>query len=210
MTNNRPQFSVIYDFETFSTDRTKAAIACVAGLRFDMDRFLSDNPYTFSGLLQNTQFMKFEVGRQVTDYHRTVSKDTLDWWREKPYQIQEQLIEPSKSNDRPIEQFVTFMKELIPNEDLVDNVFTRGNTFDPIIKDFLLEDLQSQPIYPYWKDRDTRSFIDGLTYGSDMKNSFLVPGLEEVFVVHDPRHDICMDVMRLQHVIRILNDLGVD
>ena len=204
--NDRSQFSVIYDFETLSKDRFNCVILCIAGLKFDQKRFTSDDPYTFEGLLRDTSFMKFDVQQQVKTYQRKIDMDTVRWWKEKPAKIQDMLLEPAES-DSPFYSIVTFIKELIPNENLVDMVFTRGNTFDPIILKGITEQLKSQDPYPFYKDRDTRSFIDGLTFGADMRNDFMVPGLEEKFIAHDPRHDIVMDVMRMQYVVRLLNDL---
>ena len=58
--------------------------------------------------------------------------------------------------------------------------------------------------YPWWIIRDTRSMLDGMLWGSGIDNKFIPDGLEEKFVHHDPRHDIVMDVMRMQTVASAL------
>jgi hypothetical protein len=57
--------------------------------------------------------------------------------------------------------------------------------------------------YPFWKLRDTRSTIEGMTLlNKDIKNGFIVPGLEERFIAHDAKHDVAMDVMRMQFLMQ--------
>ena len=70
--------SVIYDFETLSADRIKGVVTCVAGIRFNESRYISDNPYTFKELIESAQFMKFNVLTQVEHYGRKMSKDTIE------------------------------------------------------------------------------------------------------------------------------------
>jgi hypothetical protein len=36
----------------------------------------------------------------------------------------------------------------------------------------------------------------------DIKNGFIVPGLEERFIAHDAKHDVAMDVMRMQFLMQ--------
>lgn len=200
--------SVIFDFETLSLNRWRAVISCVAGIRFSEDRYTSDEPYTFDELVDSAHFMKFAVGSQVEYYGRKIDKGTLDWWREQPKAAQNALIEP-KDDDVPFEQILMFFQSLIRHHETVDRVYTRGNTFDPIIVDGILEQLNEPELFPHWKIRDTRSMIDGLAFGANIKNSFVVPGLENKFIAHDPRHDVAMDIMRMQYVVRLLNDLEV-
>ena len=200
--------SVIFDFETLSLDRFRCVISCVAGIQFSEERYTSDDPYTFDELLDLCKFAKFDVGSQVKNYGRKIDKSTLDWWRTQPKAVQNMLIEPSDS-DVPFEQILVFFKSLMPTPESVTKVYTRGNTFDPIILDGALEQLKGLELYQHWKVRDTRSTIDGLAYGADIKNSFVIPGLENRFIAHDPRHDIAMDVLRMQYLVRLLNDLEV-
>lgn len=200
--------SVIFDFETLSLDRFRTVVSCVAGLQFQEERYTSDEPYTFDELIDTASFAKFDVGTQVQHYNRKIDQGTLDWWRKQPKAVQNMLIEPSDS-DVPFEQALVFFKTLMPTPDSVNKVYTRGNTFDPIIVDGIVEQLRGEELYQHWKLRDTRSIIDGLSYGADINNTFIVPGLENKFIAHDPRHDIAMDVMRMQYLVRLLNDLEV-
>ena len=43
-----------------------------------------------------------------------------------------------------------------------------------------------------------RSLIEGMSYGSGIKNNFMPPTVNDHDVVlHDPRYDIALDVLRI-------------
>lgn len=191
---------VIYDFETLSQDQNKGVVISLALLSYTESRFVS-NPYTYEELLDNCKVIKFDVKEQVTVFNRTISKDTLAWWKEQNKEAQKQLAPSSEDiSIRYLHQF------LIDNIDLNNHekAFTRGNTFDPIFMDSVLK--ESGKVNPmHWGSiRDTRSFIDGLAYGTKLSNKFIPEGLESKFIPHDPCHDIAMDVMRMQTLIKTI------
>jgi len=189
---------IIYDFETLGQKPT-SAVLCVAGLRFNEDRFV-DKPYEYKELLDSAQFMKFSVREQVEIYGRPIEKSTIDWWKEQSKEARE-ILEPSET-DRPLVDICTFFSSLYDDPSSIGKVYTRGNTFDPIFLDSILASIKSPELYNWWSVRDTRSMIEGLSFGTGIKNSFMVPGLEDSFVHHDPIHDIAMDVMRMQFIVR--------
>jgi len=194
---------IIYDFETLSQNPNNGVVLCVAGLRFNEDRFISDNePYEYKELLDSAQFMKFSVRDQVTNYNRKIDKSTVEWWASQTSDARELLKE--SETDRPMRDIAYFFKDLVRDPSTVGKVYTRGNTFDPIFLDNIMKDLKLPEPYNWWAVRDTRSMIDGLAFGSGLNNTFMVPDLEDSFVHHDPIHDIAMDVMRMQYVVRKL------
>ena len=192
---------VIYDFETLSQDPARGVVISFAILVYSETRFAS-NAYTYEELLKDSKVIKFNVEEQVRTYKRTVSKDTINWWKDQNKEAQKQLA-PS-ANDVSIDVTYDF---LCANLDLgnIKKSFSRGNTFDPMFLDAILKDCgKVSPIH--WASiRDTRSYIEGLSYGSTLKNSFVPEGLAEKFVHHDPRHDIVMDVMRMQTLIQAIS-----
>ena len=191
---------IIYDFETLSQDQRRGVVLCVAGIRFNEDRYLSDNPYTYKELLDESVMMKFSVREQVETYGRTTDKSTLDWWSSQGSEAREMLKESEA--DVSIREIEKFFKGLIPDAGDISRVYTRGNTFDPIFTESIFDMLRLPHPYNWWSIRDTRSMIDGLSFGAGIKNSFMVPGLEDSFVHHDPNHDVAMDIMRMQYLAR--------
>lgn len=191
---------VIYDFETFSGVPTTGAAISMAVLKFDENRYKS-NPYTYEELLEQTDYIKFDVKEQVHKYKRIVDMETVKWWNSQG-QSAKKLIKPSPE-DKSIEDLWQFFVDYTKGMD-IKKVYTRGNGFDPIIFESIVHSFGKGVPYPWWSIRDTRSMLDGLLWGSGVDNKFIPDGLKEKFVHHDPRHDIVMDVMRMQTVVGYL------
>jgi hypothetical protein len=187
----------IYDFETLGLDTTNCPILSLALFSFDTAK-----QYTLDSILPEVKFFKFSVADQVENYNRQINKNTLDWWKSQPKELQDSQLKPSK-NDLPLSALYDIMKDNIGEKDIV---FTRGNTFDPMITTSMMKVLGKPEPYPWWNVRDTRSFLEGLSYGSDLKNNFIPPELEGIKLdLHDPRTDIAIDVLRIQTLVRAIS-----
>ena len=189
--------NVIYDFETLSQNQLDCPIVSCAFLVFDDDRFLT-SPYSFEELVEETKFIKFDIEDQVKNWNRKIDIKTLQWWKEQEPEALK-TIKPSKE-DVSIENLHSWFVNNV-NWDKVKKVYTRNNTFDPIILQYFLKQNNHKMPYPWWLIRDTKSFIDGLTYGHDIKDSFIPPECENKFTKHNPIHDVVLDVMRMQTLI---------
>lgn len=193
--------SFIFDFETLGKEVITCPALSVAMLSFDTKRFI-DNPYSLDELLDNCVFVKFDVAEQVQKYNRKIEPDTLEWWGKQSPEAQESQFKPS-ANDISIETiYDCFIKE-VPEK---ATVYTRGNTFDPILLKSLCNMLGKDEPYPWWSVRDVRSLIDGLSWGTKLKSSFLPPELEgQDLAFHDPRVDISVDVLRIQTLVKAIS-----
>lgn len=190
----------IYDYETLGQNTSTLPVLAVAFLQFDTARFV-ENPYTFEELVDAATEYKFDVAEQVEKYGRKVEMDTVKWWQEQDAVTRENYFKPA-AHDISIDQLpAIFAKHCTTSE----TMFTRGNTFDPIVTESLMKALGQPYPYDWWKDRDTRSFIDGMAYGSGLNNKFIPEGLEDKFIAHDASHDIAMDVMRLQMLAQAIS-----
>jgi len=189
----------IIDFETLDVVPSTVVIN-LALLKFDPDRFLRE-PYLYQELLNNCCYIKFNVEEQVKKYHRTLNKDTLKWWNDQNTIIKAQVLPSNK--DVSID---TLNRFLMDNIDFTSykNLFSRGTDFDPLILKSVLESCGRKLPVHWGSIRDTRSFIEGMSFGFPIKNDFIPPGLESVFMKHDPRHDVAIDVMRMQTVARTI------
>jgi hypothetical protein len=190
--------NIIYDYETLGTDTRNCPILSVAILDYDPDAFLSDKPYTFGELCVNTVQYKFDVKDQVQNHGKVINKETLEWWKGQPKELRDAQLTP-RLDDLSITALWDCFKSHCNNPDAI---FTRGNTFDPMITTFMLADQGKAEPYHWGRVRDTRSFIEGLSYTSGLSNKFIPEDLKDVFVAHDPVHDVAIDVMRMQSVIR--------
>ena len=185
---------VIYDFETLGQDPQKSVVLSFAMLTFSERHYINDS-YSFEELIAKTKYIKFDVEDQITNYHRKINKETIDWWMEQGEEAKKQ-IKPS-SNDRKISELHGFIKESLDGAKIKKS-FTRGNTFDPIFLQYLMVHT-GHPEPFHWRGvRDTRSMIEGMSFGMKLNNDFMPSEIENQFIKHDPRHDIAMDVMRMQ------------
>jgi len=189
---------MIFDFETLSTDPHDGVVLSFAMVNYYESRFESETPYTYHELLGNCKFIKFDVIDQVKSYNRKINKSTLEWWGKQNDEAKS-VLEPSDT-DQSIANLHDMM--VINRPTNLKKVFSRRNTFDPMFVNSIMAATGFPSPYPWWDVRDTISYIEGLSYGSDLKNNFIPDGLKEHFVPHDPRHDIVMDVMRMQTVIQ--------
>jgi len=185
---------VIYDFETLSQDTQRGVVTSFALLSFSEKRYIS-NPYTYEELVESCAYIKFDVEEQVRSFKRIMSKETIDWWASQGDEAKKQIT-PS-SEDVSIKELHSF---LCDNIDLKNHkkAYTRGNTFDPIFLDSVLKECNFYNPMHWRTIRDTRSMIEGMSFGMDLMNDFMPGDLEKKFVKHDPCHDIAMDVMRMQ------------
>jgi len=196
------KLALFYDFETMSQDPETAPVVSIAAGVYDMIQMEAAS-YSYESVLNKTRFMKFDVREQVEEYGRVIDPETIKWWSEQSKEAQETL--KPLPTDKNIEELIPFLKDLIADKN-IDYVFTRNNTFDPVIVQSIVRVTKQKIPYPWWAIRDVKSFIFGLTYGHNIKDSFIPPDVEGLYVKHDPRHDIALDVMRLQTILHAKSD----
>lgn len=189
--------AVIYDFETLSQDASKCVVVSCAMTTFSLEG-LAEGYYTFDKLVKQIQNIKFKVQEQVEEYNLEIDPETLEWWSEQTKEARA-LIKPS-SEDVSIDRMIHWFNSQVELND-VRIVYTRNNTFDPIILKNICEITNHKFPYPWWMIRDTKSTIDGLTWHHDIKDSFIPPNCEG-YVKHNPAHDIALDIMRLQTLVQ--------
>lgn len=198
---------LFYDFETLGTNIESAPIVNLATLRVNSDRFTSDNPYTFNELVSMSTFHKFDVVEQVRVYGRVIEQKVLDWWKNQSAAAQLQL-KRSKDDISIDRLFHIFNDEVKAYQ--CKYVFTRGNTFDPPLLTSLCRAIGKDDPVPFYRVKDVRSFILGLTFGHNIDDRFIPPNVSESeFIYHDPRHDVAIDVMRVQYLLRTMDGLDV-
>jgi hypothetical protein len=194
--------ALIYDYETLSNKPTEAPVLTMALYRFDSERFI-DNPYTLDEIVRDAKFFKFNAREQIEKFDRKPNKDTIKWWMNKPKPVQDSQFKPL-ATDISITNLVDIFFDNYVKDDLV---FTRGNTFDPVITEAVLSVIDKDfTAHPFWVIRDTRSYIEGMAYGNNINNSFMPDGVGDITdQLHDPRVDIALDVLRIQALAKALS-----
>lgn len=200
-----------FDFETLSINPCKCAVINCAYVLFDMDRFHT-NPYTFEELVDAVVVKKLDVASQVRDFNYEVNGETLKFWKEQPPSVRAQAT--PKPTDISVE---TFVKE-VANE--LNNVkitrwWSRGNNFDPVILRRLFLDVGQDidPFLPYGGLRDSRTYID-TRFNFTLERPEFIPygpecSQEELslkFEKHNSKHDIAIDILRIQFCERTIKE----
>jgi len=191
--------SIIYDFETLGTDPKNSVVLSVAALVYDEERLLN-NPYTFEELLSETKEIKFSVADQVKNHRMRIDPNTMAWWKKQSDEAR-RVLEPSL-DDKPLSDIVEFFSGFNPGN--MKKVYTRGNTFDPIFLGEIYKRLKVPDPFKWWCIRDTRSMIDGLAFGSGISDKFVPPEYKAIFIAHNAKHDIVIDVIRMQTLVQKL------
>lgn len=185
---------VIYDFETLGQDQQRSAVLSFAMITFSESNYKSD-PYSFMELVDKAKFIKFDVEDQITRFHRKINKETLDWWNQQGDEAKKQL-RPS-DDDKKIDELYSFITKHTEGMK-IKKAYTRGNTFDPMFLQYVMSDTGYKDPFHWRVVRDTRSMIEGMSFGMKVDNDFRPKEIENQFIKHDPKHDIAMDVMRMQ------------
>lgn len=190
----------IYDYETLGHDPQTLPILSLAVMQFDTDRFTS-NPYSFDELVGMAKEYKFDIEHQVTELGRKIDKSTLKWWSEQPAETRDKYMKPT-ADDLNTDQLYRILNDACRGAKMI---FTRGNTFDPVVTTSFMSALGEAEPYDWWNVRDTRSFLNGMAFGSDIPSKFIPEGLDGKFKAHDACHDIAMDVMRMQTIAQVIS-----
>jgi hypothetical protein len=201
----------ILDFETIGQcARFAPGIDC-SYTTFIWERF-SDEPYSFQELITTSQKSKLSIKDQVTNYGFSYKKEDLDWWMQQEPEVKKN-IKPLPT-DLTVPQFIEELISFLRKSEKISYWWSRSNGFDPVILDHLSMAVQKDKFLneyiPYWRVRDTRTYIDA-KFNFSTKNGFVPIADEEywnkTFKAHDSTHDIAADILRLQAIFRAENDM---
>tara|TARA_B110000503_G_scaffold128289_1_gene199054 strand:- start:1949 stop:2593 length:645 start_codon:yes stop_codon:yes gene_type:complete len=203
----------IFDFETIGQNSRVIPAIDVSYTTFDWDRFTS-NPYSFKELVLGMEQAKFDIKDQMVNHGCKYSEADLKWWLEQPAELRRNL-KPSAERDLTASQFMTVLLDYLRSAGKINNWWSRGNTFDPIILERIAENANQKyeisSLLRHWAVRDTRTFIDAKFNFNIDPNGFVpvsnVEKWEHNFKAHDSKHDVAADILRLQSITRAEHDL---
>lgn len=203
---------LIYDFETLGQNTQTCPVIDISWIAFDWSNFTSDMPYTPKELFNMATKVKLNVEDQIKNYGFKAEKSTIEFWMKQDKSVRD-MIKP-RADDVKLSDFMeTFIHSVSKKN--IDIHWTRSNTFDPIILDRIaritgnLDRLNDA--LKFWKVRDTRTFIDAKTDFNTKMNSFNPLKYPDRFVLdkHNSIHDIILDILRLQTLVRLDNNLEI-
>ena len=201
----------ILDFETIGQcSRVAPAIDC-SYTTFVWDRFLEE-PYSFFELTRTIKKSKLSIQDQIRNYDFSYKESDLDWWKEQPKHVRQNIV--PRIDDLTTNQFIEELIGYLRTQEKIDYWWSRSNSFDPVILEHLSmsvgKDALLNQYIPYWKIRDTRTFIDA-KFNFTTKNGFVPVANDEQwalnFNAHDSTHDVAADILRLQAIHRAEHDM---
>ena len=203
----------LLDYETIGQNVFNIPVINCSCVMFDWNRFTSDNPYTFKGLLSEIKTFKVSIIDQVKNHKRSYKDSDLDWWQKQSHEVCKQL-KPSVE-DLTLKGYIDSIISYI-GDIKVDYWWSRANSFDPVI---LQRDFNT--VYPnrdlndhlkFWNVRDVRTYID-TNFRFKLKRNTFCPyedeeKWKEEFQTHNSAHDVAADILRLQMIERCINNEG--
>lgn len=200
MSNNRVH--LMLDTETLGKreDTVILSIACVPFTLEDHDYFKS---YLNKGIM-----IKFSVEEQIKKFHRSITTDTIEWWKQQSKEARDANLKPSP-NDMTAVEGLTLLSKFISDSGYNHKksyVWARGTNFDfPKIEHFYEDCANLTLPFNTWKIRDTRTYIDILTGTDDGKYELKFGDIDN-FVAHNCLHDAAMEAAKLSEIYYLLNE----
>ncbi len=183
----------MFDVETLGVESSCVVLSC-ALIHFDPEK----RP-TYDDLLADACFVKFNAKEQM-DVGRTVSKSTLQWWKEQHEYVRKVSLEPSREDvtaENGIKMLHDYMAKF-PNAH-EQTMWARGS-LDQLAIDSLAVKFGLQEITGYNMWRDVRTAVD-LLYGTTNGYCSVDHPLfkRHEVIKHHPVHDCALDAMQLMY-----------
>ena len=158
-------------------------------------------PLTYQGLLDDSIFVKFDAIDQRTNYGRTVTPSTLDWWRKQSTLAQDTNLKPSPKDLSAKEGIAILRKWFTGHKDYKSSMIWVRGTLDQPAVESLIRALDEAPFAPYNNYRDIRTALD--CFYPETKNGYIDVDTEKCpdfnfskvlkhHPVHDAAYDLCM------------------
>lgn len=195
---------LMFDLETLH-DRPNAVVLDIAAAVFDIDEIDS-----FDDLVNDPErifYVKLSVEDQVRNYKRKIGQGTMEWWSSQSEEAK-RILRPSAKDVSlydAMELWTDFLKK--HNVDRNSIGYCRGQSFDFPIAVSLMDDVNprdednSNRNFPvsFWNQRDVRTAISHDLMNTKNTRCPLPKGLFNNFVPHNSVHDVCRDVISIQH-----------
>lgn len=198
---------ICFDVESIG-NKPDSVILSIAFLVFNLEEVAD-----FQTLVSRVKRIKFDWKKQLGT--RVAYNDAVEFWKHPDQAEAYKRVVEYDGSEVALEELPNILREYMKKYeiDLYDvgtHVYCRGNNFDPVIFDHIMEQLKAQNPFPYWKPRCFRTAIDNIAMLYDPKHNgrgvikFPDP---DGFVKHVEEHDIAKDVLMYQRTI--LNFLEV-
>jgi len=184
----------IFDVETLGIESTCVILS--AGLIY----FDPEKQPDYQQLLDDACFVKLKSKDQVERLGRTISKDTIEWWKNQHEYTRKVSFDPS-SEDLFAEDAIQKLKDYMAKFPTPEKrtMWARGS-LDQVAIDSLCVRLDINPITTYNMWRDVRTAVDCFTGSTNGYCEVDHPTFKRHNVIkHHPVHDCALDAMQLMY-----------
>lgn len=183
----------MFDIETLGVE-SNTVVLSAALIHFNP----VDKP-SYQDLLDDACFVKFSAKEQM-DVGRTVTKGTLEWWKEQHEYARGVSFDP-KRDDMTVENGFKKMYDYMAKFPNPQNqtMWARGS-LDQMAIDSLARKFALEPITGYNMWRDVRTAVDIMCGTTNGYAEVVYPNFERAAVIkHHPVHDCALDAMQLMY-----------
>lgn len=193
---------LLFDIETLGT-REDTVILSIACVPFHFEVHECFDIYRTKGY-----FIKLDAQEQIRKYRRSISVETIEWWKKQSNDAKEWNLKPHPE-DRPLVDGLIELSRFIGQTAYnfkESYVFARGTYFDfPKLEHAYEVSAGLKTPFNTFKIRDVRTYIDIMAGVSD--GSYDVRFCDTTkFVKHDCLHDAAMDATRLNELYYIATE----
>lgn len=185
----------VIDFETMGTAEN-AVLLSVGVIAVDPDFInVEDWQETFDTLIANGLYIKIRAENQVTQYGRTITKDTMQWWKSQGAEAQH-VIQPSEA-DVDISEVPGMINYYLKEHGFNGHLWTRGMIDGRWLESACNDVGVKVTAAPWWTHRDVRTAIDILC---GTEKGYLPKDLQfhpDGFIKHNALHDCANDTIQL-------------
>jgi hypothetical protein len=195
---------LMIDFNTLDGDSIRPVIIEVATLRFDRDRFTSDNPYDIPSLLRDVKSFGVKPNAQVAN-GRIINAQTLEYWQSTDVGV----LTRSKSGISVEE----VCEHLNAQAEKATRVWLKNAAYHGTILRTLFEDAAIKPRRELtWQNLSESTSFLAAGFGIGRPQQDIIPVQMEERWGTDVRlykasHDVMAEVMKMQMIARFEYDM---
>ncbi len=190
----------MFDIETLGVESTTVVLS--AGIvYFDPNE---DDELSYEDLVARGLFVKFNAKEQVTEYSRTITKSTLDWWGKQGKWQQQTSLDPDADNDLTVvdgfKVLHKYINKYLKGKSWETEIMWARGSLDQMAIDSLANKAGVDPIAPFNRWRDVRTAVDMLTGSTNGYCKVADLDWDKV-AKHHPVHDCALDALMLMRGI---------
>lgn len=193
------------DFETLGNppDGIVLELSCIA--------FSFDEHTKFENLVDTGIKIRFDIDSQKKR-GRIASKGAIDFWKKQDPELIKQMFKSDEPKST-IEEGIKIFNDYCSKHKIdpwKSTAWCRGQSFDfPMLVSLLsatygiVDTFDVEPV-KFWNQRDTRTFIAGITGDINKKNIPILKSEVPGFIAHDSIHDCAKDIIMIKKGIRMV------